>query len=1021
MDMWDVLGIEETGDKNELKTAYRNKLRTVNPEDDQEGFMRLRKAYEEALKFVETSENESSESTDRDERFPFDYSEDCYEVLTVIDETYRDFNKRIDENNWNEIFNRDEFIAIDKSEDSFNALINYLMINFLLPHNIWKIIVDIFDMDNRKKELCEKYPKDFIDFIMDNAGNIDILNYYLFDYDVDNENVDSFIKTYLTLNSFIRRNDYENANKLLEKLDNSGIYHPYIELAKLRIKIQTSENPDNEDDYETARQLLNDCPDDFNITSLCGDLAVSAGKYDEAEEYYNKLKEIEPDSIAIKVKFADLSYYKKDYVASRDAYMELLRDNNYENTIRAGMLRANMALIEKYKSELEANPDDTDTKIELAWSLYQSYRFEEAIENLDSFEPDEEKRFEYYNVKGRSYLCVSEYDKALSCFYCWKCAIDEIADDTSEEAEKKKKRLPYVNFLIASCLLKTREFNDAAHYLELALSTEHDEIILSYEAMCELKYETEKYEECIEACEKLLEKGDKNYIAYEYMSKACFKLHYIKDAIDACENAIRIYPYAANPYALEIDIFLELNQIDTAKKIVESYGRYEIPSDLIRKKEAQILMREKHYDSACKILLELEDIDINESDIESKDEIYSLIASCYENMDKKTLALHYLNKLISINPNHKTAYGRMGLLYKDIKKLDLAMEAIDKQLVINPHPYFYYEKGNIYRRIGKYSKAVTSYVKAIELEKENAYIYRELGLLYEFMQKFEEAVSCFDKAIENEFDEKRKPELFIYKARNLQELCQYEEAAKVYDKYAELFEIDYDYIYDYSELLQRMNKVEAAISLIKDNLEHFDGREEEILLRHLCGIYGDEGYISLANETFRIIISKYPEDKEAYKTMGDVFRENGLYEDAIDCYRNAIRLDFDGRENYYSNLVECMLQVKSCSKSEIKEYINKALEKGEEAVTVRELIMFARINRLVKKNKNALLIIDKGILKQRCRGCFFGACHEAYYEKGRILEAMKKYDLARECYEKALSISGHCTLYEESIKRIDGK
>ena len=78
MDMWDVLGIEETGDKDELKTAYRNKLRTVNPEDDQEGFMRLRKAYEEALKYIETSENESSKSVDRDERFPFEYSEDCY-------------------------------------------------------------------------------------------------------------------------------------------------------------------------------------------------------------------------------------------------------------------------------------------------------------------------------------------------------------------------------------------------------------------------------------------------------------------------------------------------------------------------------------------------------------------------------------------------------------------------------------------------------------------------------------------------------------------------------------------------------------------------------------------------------------------------------------------------------------------------------------------------------------------------------------------------------------------------------
>ncbi len=35
MDIWSVLGIEETKDKDILKTAYREKLKKVKPEDDQ--------------------------------------------------------------------------------------------------------------------------------------------------------------------------------------------------------------------------------------------------------------------------------------------------------------------------------------------------------------------------------------------------------------------------------------------------------------------------------------------------------------------------------------------------------------------------------------------------------------------------------------------------------------------------------------------------------------------------------------------------------------------------------------------------------------------------------------------------------------------------------------------------------------------------------------------------------------------------------------------------------------------------
>ena len=41
MNIWDVLKIEQTKDKDALKKAYRMRLSSVNPEDDPEGFMEL--------------------------------------------------------------------------------------------------------------------------------------------------------------------------------------------------------------------------------------------------------------------------------------------------------------------------------------------------------------------------------------------------------------------------------------------------------------------------------------------------------------------------------------------------------------------------------------------------------------------------------------------------------------------------------------------------------------------------------------------------------------------------------------------------------------------------------------------------------------------------------------------------------------------------------------------------------------------------------------------------------------------
>ena len=49
-DFFNTLGIEATKEEKKIKKAYRARLHAVNPEDDPDGFKRLREAYEEALK-----------------------------------------------------------------------------------------------------------------------------------------------------------------------------------------------------------------------------------------------------------------------------------------------------------------------------------------------------------------------------------------------------------------------------------------------------------------------------------------------------------------------------------------------------------------------------------------------------------------------------------------------------------------------------------------------------------------------------------------------------------------------------------------------------------------------------------------------------------------------------------------------------------------------------------------------------------------------------------------------------------
>ncbi len=1031
MNIWKILGIEDTKDKDLIKKAYRIKLTGVNPEDNPEGFMELRQAYEEAVRLADVDDVVYVEDTSI-----------MGKLDMSIKELYEDFSKRIDVSKWQELFDRDEFVSLDFSSDAFDVLMRFLMQNFYVPEKVWKYIVAHFDIVDRRKELSEIYPEDFVDYIINNSMYDDVINYYLFDG--DEEYFDEYIEKYYSLDLAIRKRDFARQNQLIEELENLDVYHPYLDICIIRKKIQElheglrEKNPDIEvklcDEYmdelealqSKALELYEAFDTDIFIVNCCGDVAMLREAYSMAKDYYNISKQLSPDSYIVKGKLADLEYNLGNFENARDMYMDLLKINHYDNNVRAGMIRANQGIIKKMGEKIKENPDDIKSRMEMAWSLYQSYRFDDVVVVLDEIVPGEDKECEYNNVKGRSYLCLSMYDKALECFFAWKKAIERIPEDAEDkDSADKRKRYPYVMFLISDCYLKTKKYDEARQYLEKALSKEHDEIILSYEARCELEYEMGNYDECIKACEALIERDDRDYLAYSFMAKACFALDYIKETMNACEKAIAIYPYVAEPYVQQIKVFIKFGQDDAIKRIIERYRAINLESDSMNYYEAWLLEKDGEYQQALGIL---EDIihksDEENTDMEDFSDVYVSAGVCCEKLQRYKESLEYYENALKLEPQHKGAYGRMGIVLKNLGRHQDALEMLNKQIELKPSAFFLIHRGIIHRFLSNNKSAMNDFKEALKYEPNNYYCYSRIGLIYEQHREYKKAIEAYSKAMDivPKEDKGQLAQLYMFKARVFQCVKEYEESKKIYDFYIEEFGLNPDMAYDYSVLLERMNLFDEAVKILRTCIDTLPyDAYIQACIRRLCELYGENGYIDMANETFMLAISNDKNDLKAYATMADVFRNHGIYGEAQKLYEEAIKLDIDTKENYYSELIEVICNKKTLLKTDIKPYVNKAMMEDKELDNPVNCIKMARLLRIMEKYKSALAVIDKGIKLVRCSGCFYERCHEAIYNKGLIYEALKQYDLAKVCYREALSICGHNALYKERLKRIEDK
>lgn len=955
MDKWKILGIEKTKDKQMIQSAYRRKLVDVNPEDDAEGFMKLRKAYEEALGESDSDTNEGIPAKDGQEDGLF------HEMITL----YRDFDRRIDVKEWKKLFAKDEFVSLDTADDSMHKLLSFLMNYSFIPHKVYQLIADVFHIKEIKGKLIEKYPEDFIEFLLNHAVYRDSINYELFE--TTDSDIDKFIEMYFRLDDALGTADIEEEQKYLDAIEEFEIYHPYVEICRLRhalhkINADVSSEKERTEKYSKelcsiqsrAESVLEKYKDEVFFMVICGDFAFVSGNYSDAKKYYEMAQEAEPDTNVVKGRMGNIYCAIGEYEKAKDIYLELLKINRYDEGAYTGMVRACNGLIGQLEKEIDEKPDDDNLKLKLAWCYFRNNSFKEAIEVLETFEPSDDSICEYHDLLGRNYLYTHEYEKALSSFFVWKGKVEAVPEqDRSEKGLKIRSRYGNVTYFIADCYMKMKNYDEARKYLEISISQEHGLIQSAYEAMCRLEYECGNYAGCVSACERLLEQ-DKSYDAYVYMARSFDKLGQYSMAINACEHAIGIYPYYSEPYVLELEIYWDYDQFDDMREVLARFDGFGCNSDQVDIFRARLLAQEENYAASNELLLAIADKrGKSDTDLDDYFDVHALLGANYEDMDDDEQAMHY-------------------------------------------------------------------YEEALKEDPENANLLSRIAGICHVMGDFQRACECYERILEFATDERYRKRAYAGKAAALSCVKNFEEAKKVYEDCEKEFGLDGDYVLDHAELLVRMDNMVGCAKLMETCISELkDSSLVQYCIGNLCCFYGNEGYIEDAYTYFKLALKRDENDYLIYRSMGLIYLEHGMYEKAKEMFAKGLELDVENQSFICGPYLLAVGKTDDIKKPQYQKYIDIATAQFEGANDSYTYERKAQFYRSIKKYDEALKYIDMALNEKRgVMSCFIESPF-AWSEKGDIYADMGEYQKAIECYGKALSVFGHNALYEESIKRFE--
>lgn len=877
-----ILGLSETKEEEQIRQRYLTLLKDTNPEDDPDGFRRLREAYEEALRLSKVQE----EGEEEEPQGEIDL------WMKRVEKTYRDIFLRRDADVWKELFGDPVCVSLDTFLEARGKLLAYISYHPFLPQRVWKLLDQTFRVLDDFESLKEEFPVNFLNHIDYHVNTEDFLDYGLFEESEagyapqDEDGTDSYIREYFQIKDQLEGNETEGVSQALTDLKRFGLYHPYEDVERLRLAIRMDECGQVR---ELAEKLVGRYPDDNNVRIWTGRVFSHTGEEKRAFELWEAVLAGEPDYYMAKYFAMHYLIDQKQWYRAQNYLDDLIKVNRQDEElleIRAAIGQELIPMLQEAAEKGEDFEDLSGKKLlfYLGWSLFDLERYEEALAFLEERRESLEGEEKYYELKAWALYKLERYQEAVPVYQAHLRSVEENQDETEQKASKAAQS----HRLLGVCFFCLEQREEGEKETRTAIETEPDaRIRLDCKQYLAGRYLTFKeYEKAAALGEEILSEDEGYYPAYLVRQEACYYLDRAQQVIDDYYRAIELYARHDAPYLYAAMVFYDYRQYKDAMGVIERARENQAEFSLkLRFQEAKILRmlaedaygRKKAIKILGALLYETEDDSGRTSGVLDRAELLCEKGLVYADDKKYEDAIALLWEAVKLDPDTPYYHLTLGNLYRDTENYKGALEEYEKVETVYHHPEFYFGMGVCHQEAKAWTEAIFYYTKAVEKEE----FYRDTNLrLYR----------CHEKRYCIEYKKK-----------------DYDAALHYINKQLEISESPGYRYWDRGFLYNDAMETALAVADYEKALTLIDEEDRYIVLQNIGYTYKSDRQFEKGYEAYRQAVAcMKPKDAspKGYTGMAECCMKMRDYERAIACCKEGLAV-FPENEDLWEKLSDC--------------------------------------------------------------------------------------------------------------------